>query len=143
MPSIFTAGDVMEERASRNSEYVYPINLDLVERFRTMDYRTAMIRELIQYYALYMRDGLNSLGSEYSLKRTYIEEHETLDVISDRHVQLTGDVKHVLKISDIHDRIVHEDRWEGSKKKLRIYANNRFKRSRTTHFITTANRPAL
>jgi hypothetical protein len=49
----------------------------------------------------------------------------------------------VLKISEIHDRIVHEDRWEGSQKKLRIYAHNRFKRSRTTHFITTINRPAL
>jgi hypothetical protein len=32
MPSIFTAGDVMAERASRSSEYVYPINLDLTAR---------------------------------------------------------------------------------------------------------------
>jgi hypothetical protein len=50
-----------------------------------MEYRTAMISELIQYYALYNRDGLKSLGSEYSLKTTYTEEHETLDVIFDRH----------------------------------------------------------
>jgi hypothetical protein len=133
----------MEKRAFRNSEYVYPINLDLVERFRTMEYRTAMIRELIRFYILYTRDGLKSLGSEYSLKTTYTEEHETLDEIFDRHVELTGNDKHVLKISEIHDRIVHEVRWEGSKKKLRIYANNRFMRSRTTHFITTTNRPAL
>jgi hypothetical protein len=142
MPSIFTMGNVLEERAMRNSEYVYPINLDLVERFRTIEYRTAMIRELIQYYAMYKRDGLKSLG-EYSLTTTYTEQHETLDVIFDRHVELTGNDKHVLKICEIHDRIVHEDRWEGSKKKLRIYANNCFKRSRSTHFITTANRPAL
>jgi hypothetical protein len=108
-----------------------------------MEYRTAMISGLIQYYALYKRDGLKPLGSEYSLKTTYTEEHETLDEIFDRHVELTGNDKHVLKISEIHDRIVHKDRWEGSKKKLRIYANNRFKRSRTTHFITTANRPAF
>ena len=101
-----------------------------------------MLRELIDYYALYTRDKLVSLESEYCLKTTYTDDHESLDVIFDRHVELTGDDGDVVKISDIHDRIVHDDKWEGSKKKLRIYAKNRFKRG-LVKFVTTTNRPAL
>jgi hypothetical protein len=143
MPSVFTSGDVMAEREQRNTPHIYPINMNLVERFRTEEYRNALIRELVEYYALYKEDGLASLNSEYCLGTTYTEEHETLDVIFDRHVELTGDMDDAVKISEIHDRIVHDDKWEGSKKKLRIYANNRFKRDRTVKFVTPAGRPTL
>lgn len=143
MPSYFTAGNIDEERKLRSSEFVYPINMNLVERFRTEEYRIALMHELIQYYKLYLRDGLESLNSEYSLKTTYTDEHESLDVIFDRNVELTGNDQDVLKIADLHDRLVHDDKWEGSKKKLRIYAFNRFKRDRVVRFVTTANRPQL
>jgi hypothetical protein len=143
MPSYFTAGDIEEEKKQRNSEFVYPINMNLVERFRSPEYRHAMITELIAYYAMYRSDRLESLDSEYCLKVTYTDDHESLDTIFDRHVELTGKEEDVVKIADIHDRIVHDDKWEGSKAKLRIYSKNRFKNDRAVKFVRTTNRPAI
>jgi hypothetical protein len=143
MPSVFTAGNVEEERRLRSNAHIYPINMDLVERFRSPEYRMAMIRELMACYTMYRSDKLVSLDSEYCLKTTYTDDHETLDTIFDRHVELTCDDDDIVKIAEIHDRIVHDDKWEGSKKKLRIYAHNRCKRHRSVQFVTTGNRPAL
>eukprot|EP00962_Isochrysis_galbana_P016109 scaffold4613_cov129-Isochrysis_galbana.AAC.4 len=76
--------------------------MNLVDRFRTMDYGIALIHELIEYYNMYVQDNLVSLDSEYSLETTYTDEHESLDVIFDRHVELTGGDADLVKIAEIH-----------------------------------------